>query len=265
VTRRARTAFGPISRPRSPPCRRNSRRPCTASSLRAWGTRAATPSVLALVCDHRAARAGKTTALRSSGLPFPHAKGGRVRGVGGTRNCDWWLTNDAVILDTAGRWATQDDDREEWLAFLDLLHQTRPQEAGERHLGRSERDRSAGRGGRDCGLEQGPARTSRRGDGATGNGAACVPAGHQVRSCPGIRGDVRRSARQGARPDLGLHPAALAATADERIEMFGEHLDELCDVIEQKAALRMYDERRVEARFSIFEFPATAHSPAAEF
>ena len=51
--------------------------------------------------------AGKTTALRSSGLPFPHAKGGRVRGVGGTRNCDWWLTNDAVILDTAGRWATQ--------------------------------------------------------------------------------------------------------------------------------------------------------------
>ena len=70
--------------------------------------------------------AGKTTALRSSGLPFPHAKGGRVRGVGGTRNCDWWLTNDAVILDTAGRWATQEDDREEWLAFLDLLHQTRP-------------------------------------------------------------------------------------------------------------------------------------------
>jgi type VI secretion system protein ImpL len=70
--------------------------------------------------------AGKTTALRSSGLPFPHAKGGRVRGVGGTRNCDWWLSNDAVILDTAGRWATQDDDREEWLAFLDLLRQTRP-------------------------------------------------------------------------------------------------------------------------------------------
>jgi len=30
-------------------------------------------------------------------------------------------------LDTAGRWSTQDDDREEWLAFLDLLHQTRPQ------------------------------------------------------------------------------------------------------------------------------------------
>jgi len=28
--------------------------------------------------------------------------------VGGTRNCDWWLSNDAVILDTAGRWATQE-------------------------------------------------------------------------------------------------------------------------------------------------------------
>src|SRR5512138_1478090 len=65
--------------------------------------------------------AGKTTALRSSGLQFPYAKGGKVKGVGGTRNCDWWLTNQAVILDTAGRWATQEDDREEWLAFLDLL------------------------------------------------------------------------------------------------------------------------------------------------
>jgi len=70
--------------------------------------------------------AGKTTALRSSGLQFPYAKGGKVKGVGGTRNCDWWLTNEAIILDTAGRWSTQDDDHEEWLAFLDLLRKTRP-------------------------------------------------------------------------------------------------------------------------------------------
>jgi len=36
------------------------------------------------------------------------------------------MTNEAILLDTAGRWSTDDDDREEWLAFLDLLKKTRP-------------------------------------------------------------------------------------------------------------------------------------------
>ena len=51
---------------------------------------------------------GKTTALKHSGLVFPYADGGgaAVRGVGGTRNCDWWFTNDAILLDTAGRYST---------------------------------------------------------------------------------------------------------------------------------------------------------------
>ncbi len=72
--------------------------------------------------------AGKSTALRNSGLQFPYlsARGGGVRGVGGTRNCDWWLTNEAVILDTAGRYATEGDDQEEWFAFLDMLRRNRP-------------------------------------------------------------------------------------------------------------------------------------------
>src|SRR3569623_726951 len=69
---------------------------------------------------------GKTTAIRSSGLKLPYGKTGKVRGVGGTRNCDWWMTNEAILLDTAGRWSTEEDDREEWLAFLDLLMATRP-------------------------------------------------------------------------------------------------------------------------------------------
>lgn len=72
---------------------------------------------------------GKTTALRHSGLSFSFLEeGGRgaLRGVGGTRNCDWWFTSQAILLDTAGRWSTQDDDREEWLAFLSLLRRYRP-------------------------------------------------------------------------------------------------------------------------------------------
>ncbi|MCC6527722.1 MAG: type VI secretion system membrane subunit TssM [Polyangiaceae bacterium] len=68
--------------------------------------------------------AGKTTALRHSGLSFPfldQTGGGGVRGVGGTRNCDWWFTNDAILLDTAGRYTTESDDRDEWFAFLNML------------------------------------------------------------------------------------------------------------------------------------------------
>jgi type VI secretion system protein ImpL len=71
--------------------------------------------------------AGKSTAIRQSGLKFPLLGGqNAVRGIGGTRNCDWWLTNEAVLLDTAGRYATEDDDRDEWLSFLDILKRSRP-------------------------------------------------------------------------------------------------------------------------------------------
>jgi type VI secretion system protein ImpL len=67
--------------------------------------------------------AGKTTALRHSGLVFPYLDpaGGGVRGVGGTRNCDWWFTNEAILLDTAGRYTTEADDHDEWMAFLEQL------------------------------------------------------------------------------------------------------------------------------------------------
>lgn len=71
---------------------------------------------------------GKTTALANSGLPFPLADQmglGPVGGVGGTRNCDWWFSNEAVLLDTAGRYTTQDSDRAAdsaaWGGFLKLL------------------------------------------------------------------------------------------------------------------------------------------------
>jgi type VI secretion system protein ImpL len=72
--------------------------------------------------------AGKTTAIERSGLAFAGGKTGtsKVRGTAGTRNCDWWFTRDAILLDTAGRFATQDDDRDEWRAFLDLLKRHRP-------------------------------------------------------------------------------------------------------------------------------------------
>lgn len=76
---------------------------------------------------------GKTTALVHSGLKFPLAdRLGKdaFAGVGGTRNCDWWFTDDAVLLDTAGRFTTQDSfapaDQAAWGGFLQLLRKYRP-------------------------------------------------------------------------------------------------------------------------------------------
>jgi type VI secretion system protein ImpL len=75
---------------------------------------------------------GKSTLLQNSGLNFPlSSKFGKdaIRGVGGTRNCDWWFTDEAVFLDTAGRYTTQDSDRgadaSAWEEFLTLLRKYR--------------------------------------------------------------------------------------------------------------------------------------------
>ncbi|WP_058912968.1 type VI secretion system membrane subunit TssM [Entomohabitans teleogrylli] len=76
--------------------------------------------------------AGKTTALANSGLQFPladHFGNAALRGVGGTRDCDWWFTSDAVLLDTAGRYTTQESQRQqdadEWRHFIALLKKYR--------------------------------------------------------------------------------------------------------------------------------------------
>ncbi len=75
---------------------------------------------------------GKTTALHNAGLNFPLAAqlgDHAVRGVGGTRLCDWWFTDRAVLIDTAGRFTTQDSDKAKdkstWDGFLALLKNSR--------------------------------------------------------------------------------------------------------------------------------------------
>jgi len=68
--------------------------------------------------------AGKTTAIQNSGLEFPFGKDG-IRGVGGTRNCDWFFSTKGIFLDTAGRYVTQQEDRAEWIAFLETLRKNR--------------------------------------------------------------------------------------------------------------------------------------------
>ena len=72
-------------------------------------------------------QSGKSTTLKNSGLEFP-VGGDALSGAGGTRNCDWWFANEAVILDTAGRFTFQEEaapDASEWSSFLKLLKKHR--------------------------------------------------------------------------------------------------------------------------------------------
>lgn len=76
--------------------------------------------------------AGKTTALEQAGLGSPLPGGQPVPAMGGTRTCDWWFTDHAVIIDTAGRYTTQDSraavDARVWTGLLDLIKEVRPRQ-----------------------------------------------------------------------------------------------------------------------------------------
>jgi type VI secretion system protein ImpL len=69
---------------------------------------------------------GKTSLLDFSGLEFPLNSVERklTRDTRGTRHCDWYFANNAVLVDTAGRYLTQpsaDVDRSAWCTLLGLL------------------------------------------------------------------------------------------------------------------------------------------------
>jgi type VI secretion system protein ImpL len=74
---------------------------------------------------------GKTTAIRSARLSSPFVEVTRTSGISGTQNCDWWFFEQAIIIDTAGRYAIPVDegkDKEEWQKFLNLLVKYRKRE-----------------------------------------------------------------------------------------------------------------------------------------
>jgi type VI secretion system protein ImpL len=78
---------------------------------------------------------GKSTALANARLGTPLASGDiaePISNLGGTRNCDWWFTDQAVLIDTAGRYTTQDSrravDGRVWSGLLNLLKEHRPRQ-----------------------------------------------------------------------------------------------------------------------------------------
>ena len=72
---------------------------------------------------------GKTEAVRHCNVGFPPGLQDELQGVGGTINMNWWFTNHAVLLDTAGRLMFEEvkpGETSEWREFLGLLRKNRP-------------------------------------------------------------------------------------------------------------------------------------------
>ncbi|MCA8981724.1 MAG: hypothetical protein KDC14_16965, partial [Planctomycetes bacterium] len=72
---------------------------------------------------------GKTEAIRHCNVGFPPGLQDELQGVGGTINMNWWFTNHAILLDTAGRLMFEEvapGATSEWDEFLRLLLKNRP-------------------------------------------------------------------------------------------------------------------------------------------
>jgi type VI secretion system protein ImpL len=203
---------------------------------------------------------GKSTALRASGLKFPYLSSrGGVRGVGGTRNCDWWMTNEAVLLDTAGRYSVEEEDHDEWCAFLDTLKRTRPKKpmnglivaVSVSEMG--EQDES---GAADLGQKM-----RERVDEVLSRLQMIVPVYVLFTKCDLLPGfvEVFADLRKSDRAQIWGFTVPL----DERREpgeAFLERFDELVEVIEERSLRRMGEERQIAARERIHSFPQQLES-----
>ena len=202
--------------------------------------------------------AGKSTALRSSGLQFPYTSGtggAAVKGLGGTRNCDWWLTNEAVVLDTAGRWSTQEEDHDEWLSFLGLLKRYRPKKPLNGIIAAISVGDVAN--AREDEVESVAQRMRERLDEVQIKLGVTIPVYVLFTKCDLIEGflesfgDLSRTDRNQV---WGFTiPLAQATSAVDK--QFNDQYAGLLDVLEKRALAVMADERSVERRALVYAFP----------
>lgn len=201
--------------------------------------------------------AGKSTALRNSGLRFPHVSdsGGGVKGLGGTRNCDWWLTNQAVVLDTAGRWATQEEDHDEWLAFLGMVKKHRPKKPLNGLIAAI----SVGDivNAREDEVEALATRMRERIDEVIGTLSVALPVYVLFTKCDLVEGfaemfgDLRRTDRD----QTWGFTAPLAEAIKEPGAYFDQRFAELAERLESRSLGRMSEERSIPRRQRIYAFP----------
>jgi type VI secretion system protein ImpL len=71
---------------------------------------------------------GKTSLILSAGLDFhalPSQRRAEIHLVRPTRDCEWRITDSAVLLDTSGRYQTEGPDRDEWAALIETIKNCR--------------------------------------------------------------------------------------------------------------------------------------------
>jgi type VI secretion system protein ImpL len=207
---------------------------------------------------------GKTTVLRNSGLKFPYlpGTGDRLKGIGGTRNCDWWLTNHAILLDTAGRWSIEESERDEWLVFLDLLKKNR----GERPLNGiiaaisiAGDDATSISGADEDDLRDIALRMRERLDEITGRLGVALPVYLMFTKCDLIHGFVESFGNlsgERRKQIWGFTAPVLEGARRDPGRYFAEQFDLLREELEQRAVVRMADEVGQDRTPLIYEFPA---------
>jgi type VI secretion system protein ImpL len=207
---------------------------------------------------------GKTTVLRNSGLKFPYlpGTGDRLKGIGGTRNCDWWLTNHAILLDTAGRWSIEEGERDEWLAFLELLKKHR----GERPLNGiiaavsiAGDDATSISGAAEDDLKDIALRMRERLDEITGRLGVALPVYLLFTKCDLIHGFVESFGNlsgERRKQIWGFTAPVLQGTRRDPGNYFAQQFNLLRDELEQRAVARMSDEVDPAIIPLIYEFPA---------
>ena len=202
---------------------------------------------------------GKSTALRNSGLQFPYLGergGAAVKGIGGTRNCDWWMTNQAVIVDTAGRYTTEDGDRDEWLAFLDLLADTRPKRPIHGVLLAVSVAEIALAS--EAELDAMASKIRARIDEVTTRLEMSVPVYVLFTKCdllPGFVEMFSAMTKLDRQQIWGFTVAVGDGRAVDPISSFCAEFDRLAERLEQQAFRRLGEERRLDARAKIHAFP----------
>ena len=207
---------------------------------------------------------GKTTVLRNSGLKFPYlpGTGDRLKGIGGTRNCDWWLTNHAILLDTAGRWSIEESERDEWLAFLDLLKKHR----GERPLNGiiaaisiAGDDATSISGAAEDDLKDIALRMRERLDEITGRLGVALPVYLLFTKCDLIHGFVESFGNlsgERRKQIWGFTAPVLQGARRDPGNYFAQQFDLLREELEQRSVVRMAEEVDPGRIPLIYEFPA---------
>ena len=209
--------------------------------------------------------AGKTTALINSGLHFPLAERlGKhaVKGVSGTRDCDWWFTDQAILLDTAGRYTTQDShqqvDAGAWHGFLQLLKKYRPQRplngvfvaiSVTDLLRQTEEE-----------LRQHATAIRQRIMELNGQLGVQLPVYVLFTKADLVAGfsDFFAGLTEEERHQVWgetFSPSASSAELSQHLEQFGQGYDDLIQRLMQRRLKRMQEERDAQRRTLIFDFP----------